>query len=142
MSSPAQDSGDHPDASTALKEAFTNAALDQDAMDIKSCPTKGSKLDLQLIHAVGDAMKRRDISRGTVLWNSGDESDRIYLISTGELAVQYFENKRYRIVEILLRGSMVGALEMLSQQPRYEVVGLIFVGLAGLLRVMILRFGI
>jgi hypothetical protein len=65
MSSPT--SVDQLDASKALAEAFTNASLDLDA---KTHPgnTKGpssSSLDTQVINLVGDALKRKDVSRGT-----------------------------------------------------------------------------
>lgn len=131
-----------PDVLHALIEAFSHSkSPDQETIQTKATNMVAGSLggalvdsrvdtkssfknplsedDYRLITLAAELMQRQEVGRGTVLWDAGGPSDCVYLVATGELEVQYFEGKRYRIVETLLRGSMVGGLELLSNQPRY-----------------------
>ncbi|KAJ3200089.1 hypothetical protein HK099_002824, partial [Clydaea vesicula] len=61
---------------------------------------------------------RVEVGRSTVLWNVGDLSDSIFVIESGELELQVNDRKIFKVVETLLRGGLVGELEVFSQQPR------------------------
>ncbi|KAJ3077467.1 hypothetical protein HK102_005206, partial [Quaeritorhiza haematococci] len=64
--------------------------------------------------------ERVEVPKGTMLWEAGDvPATELYVVETGELQLLIHDREYgYRVVETLLRGTMVGELEMLSNRPR------------------------
>jgi CRP-like cAMP-binding protein len=53
-----------------------------------------------------------------VLWNVGDVANELYIVESGELELSVKDKTRYHVIETLLHATMVGELEVFSNQAR------------------------
>ncbi len=71
------------------------------------------------IDAVVTASSRRELRRGDVLFSEGDESDRLYLVEDGRLAMtQRSPDGRESVVALMERGDLFGEMPLFDGQGR------------------------
>jgi CRP-like cAMP-binding protein len=60
------------------------------------------------------------IKKGQVLINEGDESDCVYILVAGELAIYKYdrESQRHNVIAHVAPGEMVGEMSFLDNLPR------------------------
>jgi CRP-like cAMP-binding protein len=60
---------------------------------------------------------RVEIGRG-VVWNIGDSADELYIVESGQLELSVKDKDRYHVIETSLYATMIGELEVFSNQTR------------------------
>lgn len=67
--------------------------------------------------AMSGYFERVLVGRGQI-WVPGDPSLDLYIVESGELESSVKDRQRWHVVETMLSGTMVGELELFSNQPR------------------------